>query len=356
MSGRNVHVVGTGTIGAPLTHLLARHSRDLRLERVTFHKRTPLIHDRSRILQLINAGAILATDVKKRSEFEQLQMHPQLSLEEALAHADVVIDCTPAGNEHRPLYETLPRPRGFVAQGSEDGFGKKYVRGINDRALIPGEDKYLQIVSCNTHNLAAVLWTLGYKNGAEPSNLIEGKFHCIRRANDLSQSDDYIPAPKIDQPKNERFGSHHAKDAYLLYQTLGQDLNLFSSSMKINTQYMHVVYFDLTVGEKTSREDLVSLIEDNALVALTHISNVNEVFSFGREFGFYGRILNQTVFAPHPLHVKPRSKGYQITGYCFTPQDGNSLLSSAAAALWLLDPETYSQDLQCLKQYVFEEI
>ena len=39
---------------------------------------------------------------------------------------------------------------GFIAQGSEFGFGKMYARGINDSALIPGEDKFLHVVSCNT--------------------------------------------------------------------------------------------------------------------------------------------------------------------------------------------------------------
>ena len=29
----------------------------------------------------------------------------------------------------------------------------------------------------------------------------------------------------------------------------------------------------------------------------------------------------------------------EVYGFCFTPQDGNSLLSSVAAALWLIDPD-----------------
>ena len=51
--------------------------------------------------------------------------------------------------------------RGFMAQGSEFGFGKMYARGINDEVLEPGKDKYLQVVSCNTHNIAVLLKTLG---------------------------------------------------------------------------------------------------------------------------------------------------------------------------------------------------
>jgi glyceraldehyde-3-phosphate dehydrogenase (NAD(P)) len=48
--------------------------------------------------------------------------------------------------------------------------------------------------------------------------------------------------------------------------------------------------------------------------------------------------------------------GYEITGFCFTPQDGNSLLSSVAAAAWLLDPDTYEERLYSLSPYLFEEV
>jgi glyceraldehyde-3-phosphate dehydrogenase (NAD(P)) len=41
---------------------------------------------------------------------------------------------------------------------------------------------------------------------------------------------------------------------------------------------------------------------------------------------------------------------------CFTPQDGNSLLSSVAAAAWLLDPHTYDERLASLTPYLFKEV
>ena len=45
----------------------------------------------------------------------------------------MVIDCTPAGNENKEkYYEEITGPKGFLAQGSEFGFGKPYARGIND--------------------------------------------------------------------------------------------------------------------------------------------------------------------------------------------------------------------------------
>ena len=68
-----------------------------------------------------------------------MAVHPAYALE----RATVVIDCTPAGNENKKVYEKISGPRGFLAQGSEFGFGKMYAMGINDEALVPGEDRFL---------------------------------------------------------------------------------------------------------------------------------------------------------------------------------------------------------------------
>ena len=86
---------------------------------------------------------------------------------------------------------------------------------------------------------------------------------------------------------------------------------------------------------------------------MTHKLSSSTVFSFGRDHGHYGRILNETVIAKPTLHVKD---GHEIIGYSFTPQDGNSLLSSISAALWLIDPETQNERLQSLKDLFFSEV
>jgi glyceraldehyde-3-phosphate dehydrogenase (NAD(P)) len=49
--------------------------------------------------------------------------------------------------------------------------------------------------------------------------------------------------------------------------------------------------------------------------------------------------------------------GHEITGFCFTPQDGNSLLSSIAATAWLMYPETCEQRIhQFVNSYLFDEV
>lgn len=352
---RIIHVVGTGTIGEPLIGLLLNIRHALEVDEITFQKNRPLLEDRAKVKSLIRRGAKLAVDAEKMADFEKLGMMPSYDTWQALEQATVIIDCTPEGmgNRHkREWYSKLTSPRGFIAQGSEFGFGKMYARGINDAALIPGEDRYIQVVSCNTHNLAVITETLALHD-EDPDNLIEGRFVCMRRSSDLSQKEDFIPAPEVGVHKDPHFGTHHARDAWHLFQTLGFDLNLFSSAIKLNTQYMHSIWFNLRVKRAVTLDEVLAKLEANPYVALTHKTMASTIFSFGRDHGYFGRLLNQTVVSVPTLTVRD---GHEITGFCFTPQDGNSLLSSIAAAAWLLDPETYEERIQFVKAYLFDEV
>ena len=46
----------------------------------------------------------------------------------------------------------------------------------------------------------------------------------------------------------------------------------------------------------------------------------------------------------------------EVVGFCFTPQDGNALISSVAAATWFAYPDSYNSKLQCLQDSIFDEI
>lgn len=351
-----VHVIGTGTIGEPLIGLLSSLKEQLGIDEVTFHKRTPLLTDRSKVHSLLRKGAKLCVDDSAAKAFRDLAMEPTYEAIEALNRASVVIDCTPSGvgisNKIKYYEEFTKNTLGFIAQGSEAGFGKPYARGINDSALIRDHDKFIQVVSCNTHNLSILVQALAFQDGG-PDNLIEGRFVCMRRANDISQEGSYVPSPQVGRHKDERFGTHHARDAWHLYQTLDYDLNLFSSAIKLNTQYMHTIFFDIRVKNETNVERLLEHIQANDRMALTYKSSANAVFSFGRDQGYYGRILNVTVVCQPTLAVR---NGNEIVGYCFTPQDGNSLLSSLSAATWLLYPDDYEDRIQCLKPFFYDEV
>lgn len=89
----------------------------------------------------------------------------------------MIIDCTSAGNENKEkCYNRFAdSERGFIAQGSEFGFGKMYAQGINDAALDRNRDRFIQVVSCNTQNLAALIDTIALGREKE-NNLEEARF------------------------------------------------------------------------------------------------------------------------------------------------------------------------------------
>jgi glyceraldehyde-3-phosphate dehydrogenase (NAD(P)) len=338
--GNIVHVVGTGTIGEPLIGLLSSLKKELCIDEVTFSKRTPLLTDRSKVRNLIKRGAKLSVPKEKFSEFKKIDLDPDYENEDAISRATVVIDCTPAGLENKKqYYEKLEdESKCFVAQGSEFGFGKMYAFGINDDALT-SNDRYIQIVSCNTHNIAVIIKTLAIDGNI--SNLSEGRFLCLRRANDISQNGGFVPSPKVENHDDKSFGTHHARDVYWLYKTLGLELDLFSSSIKLNTQYI------------IDEEEVKERFRLNPRVAVTHNQLASEVFSFGRDHGYYGRILNQTVVVLPTIVVRNTA---EVIGFCFTPQDGNSLLSSMAVIEHTLCPDSWNENMKKLDEFLFDEV
>ncbi len=357
MGKKIIHVVGTGTIGEPLIGLLSDYRDALGIDEITFHKRTPLKSERPKVQALLQRGARLVTDAEAAEGFKAMGLDPDFETIEAIDRASVVIDCTPSGvgrKNKTQFYQNFDQNTlGFIAQGSETGFGKPYARGINDDALVYGEDQFIQVVSCNTHNLSTLVKTLAIA-GEEPGNFRRGRYVCMRRANDLSQSTDFIPAPEVGTHKSEIYGTHHAEDAANLFKTLGLDLNLFSSALKINSQYMHVIHFNLRMNRPYTMNEVLDKFEKNDLIALTERRMSNQVFSFGRDHGHYGRILNQTVISVPTLQLT--RDGHELVGFCFTPQDGNSLLSSVAVATWFFYPNSYNQKLQVLAPWFFNEV
>jgi glyceraldehyde-3-phosphate dehydrogenase (NAD(P)) len=116
---------------------------------------------------------------------------------------------------------------------------------------------------------------------------------------------------------------------------------------------MHSIWFNLRVKHPVTLDEVIEKFEANKYVAMTQKTMANTIFSFGRDHGYFGRLLNQTVVSVPTLTVRD---GHEITGFCFTPQDGNSLLSSIAATAWLLDPHMYEEHIQFVKSYLFDEV
>ena len=175
MPRKIVHVVGTGTIGEPLIGLLADYRDQLGIDEVTFNKNSAVKGDTFKNKRTyLRRGARLSVDDNKIKEFKDIGVDADFDTEEAIKRASIVIDCTPSGvghkNKEKYYHKFSDTVKGFMAQGSEHGFGKQYARGINDKALTP-DDQFIQIVSCNTHNLSCIVNTLGL--GGKSDNLLK---------------------------------------------------------------------------------------------------------------------------------------------------------------------------------------
>ena len=313
---------------------------------------------------MVSQGAELAVDKGRWSDFESLGHKPEINFSAALEAADVVIDCTPAGNSNKEkFYDQLANDplsnKFFIAQGSEKGFGIPYAYGINDEILpLSKRSRFVQVVSCNTHAIGRIIKTL---SGADHDNFSSGDFVCIRRSNDTSQDSGFVPSPSCGSHTDPIFGTHHARDVSDLFQTLSRKpLSLTSSALKVNSQYMHAIRFSVSLDEEVSLGEVLNRFKEDKFATLTHHTTANKVFSFGRDHGFYGIIYNQAVVCLPSVSVFPgpqsSSPGTIIKGFAFTPQDGNSILSSVAATLYGLHGSKYTNYLNSLLGFLLDEV
>lgn len=362
-------IVGLGTIGEPLAHLFLQLREGLGVSELIIFKNTPDLEHRGMLIRFHKMGAKLAVYEEKKQDFQKLLapkgFGPDYTLQEALDLADVVIDCTKEkiGRQLKQKYyevwaDKRPEMR-FIAQGSEKGFGKPYAYSINDKFLTP-QDRFIQVVSCNTHQLLCLLKTLIF-DGVGIHGLLHARFHINRRASDISQTSSTVGV-EVGEPTHDFYGSHQGEDAARVIATLGQQyegIDIHTIADKSNNPFMHVVNFNIYVRTQVSRDSVEEIFRRNPLVGLTYFKTNNQVFSVGRDWGNFGRILHQTVVCLPSLQVREVMRGYfEIMGRCFTPQDGNSLLSSIAATLFFQNPATYRSKLQKVlyhEPFLFED-
>ncbi|MFC1632926.1 hypothetical protein ACFL1U_02155 [Patescibacteria group bacterium] len=356
-----VEITGTGTIGWPLAGMCCAFRKQFGIDEVIVHKNTPTEQDIPMIRRLVKrGGAKLCVHSDKVDAFKEMGF-PKVtypSFREALFAADIIIDCTPNGTARKHKEEHYRQVAGdnadklFVAQGSEHGFGVKYMLDINDNKVYDPEQQFYQVVSCNTHAITRLLYTVGLHDGAKPDNIEHAFAECMRRATDISQKGSFVPSPEFGKHKDERFGTHHARDAYEVLETIGIKVPVFSTAVKLPTQYMHATTLRMILKEPDTREAILERLHANQLIAMTKLNNSAQVFSRGRDDGFDGRIFNQAVVYKDSLFVSPDGKTVIINS--FTPQDGNSLLSSISLVVRKINPVNWHEVLyKTLDKWIF---
>ena len=311
-----VHVVGTGTIREPLIGLLADDRAAFGIDEVTFHKRTPLITERGKVNDLVRRGAALVVDDHKRATFEELGHAPKWESREAIERAKVVIDCTPVGNENKAeFYEAASGPMGFMAQGlSSDS--ARCTPGGQRRGTGARRDRFLQIVSCNTHNIAVLVKTLAMEEDGT-NHLVDGRFLCIRRSNDISQDTGFAPKPiggasqepavrHAPRPGRPRALRHHWPRPRPLFER---------AEAQHPVHARHPLQPDPRSGGDPRRGQ-GAVVRQQA--GGGHLQAVGQCgVLLGRDHGYFGRILSQTVVALETLAVR---NGNELVGFCFTPR------------------------------------
>ena len=80
---------------------------------------------------------------------------------------------------------------------------------------------------------------------------------------------------------------------------------------ELNTQYMHSVWFNFELKSPTDKKTVLDKLKENPLVAMTERKSANEVFSFGRDHGYYGRILSQTAVRSESAGAAKRTGVWQ---------------------------------------------
>ena len=115
---------------------------------------------------------------------------------------------------------------------------------------------------------------------------------------------------------------------------------------------MHTLWFNLAFENSLKLDAAISDLENSEYLMSTEKLSSNKVFSFGRDHGYHGRLLSHGIVAVDSLHVKDNN----LTGYCFTPQDGNALLSSVAASVNYFYEDSWKEKMGVFDQYLFKQI
>lgn len=199
------------------------------------------------------------------------------TLEDLLAKADIVVDCSPdkVGAENKKIYENLGMKAIF--QGGE----KKDVAEVSFNALANYDQakgkRFVRVVSCNTTALSRLIYQLrtNFKIGRVRATI-------LRRIADPKEDKKGLTNAIMPDPIS--LPSHHAKDV----KTVIPDVDIVTTAFKLPTTLMHVHSLSIEMKEKVSRDDVISVLEREPRILLVSESDgftsTAKIIEFAREF------------------------------------------------------------------------
>ena len=329
----NVLVNGVGNIGTTLLALLVEHKTLLKIDTVFALKNKPMPWQEDDLNYIASTGVRICSR-NKDDAFE--------NLDEIIDGIDYIFDCTNNGGgmQNRQWYMGLPNLKGACAQGSEKNFGVSYMSGLNNEA-IKGQ-KFVHVVSCNTHSLASLLSTF---TGNELENHTNSDFVVVRRSEDIGNHERLVAANVVARHLDEHIGTHHSVDVIDLFETKNIHPSVTSSDVTTPSQFMHAVRFNIGLKKGLSKVDITALIDKSPCVSTSSKFDSNVIFERGRRIGFQGRIYSHAIIIANNMMISENS----IKGWAFIPQEGNTLISTLNAFLIQMEhdqPENVMAELR----------
>lgn len=330
-----VLVNGIGNIGQTVLSILCDYKSELQISEIYALKNTAIAAwNQVEIDLLAQKGIIICA--RNNPAYQ--------ALDAVIAEIDYIFDCNANsfGMKNKDWYVSLKNLKGCSTQGSEKGFGVPFMSGINNTSI--ENEKFIQIVSCNTHALSSIITTF---SNSDLSNFIEGDFVIVRRSEDLGNSERLVGANVLSRHLNNEIGTHHAIDVKDLFHTKNIELDIQSSDITTPSQLMHSVRFNLKFDTMPSQDEILKRIEENKCVSSSTKFDSNIIFELGRRYSQYGRLFSHAIINSNNLLFDAQKA--RIKGWAFIPQEGNTVISTIHAYLIQMNVKDKENIIEKLK-------
>jgi glyceraldehyde-3-phosphate dehydrogenase (NAD(P)) len=184
------------------------------------------------------------------------------TLDDLLAAADIVVDCTPKriAAENVEKYRSVRRK--FILQGGEahETTGHSFVADSNYETAL--ERDSTRVVSCNTTSIVRTLTTL-----KRAALLKRARGTLLRRATDPWEShlggimNTLVPEAKIP--------SHQGPDA----QSVDPELDVVTMAVKVPETIAHLHYWSIELTRPASKDEVLDALRASSRIALIRISD-----------------------------------------------------------------------------------
>jgi glyceraldehyde-3-phosphate dehydrogenase (NAD(P)) len=246
-----VGVNGYGTIGGRVADAVTKQ-KDMELIGVT--KFTP--DYRAKLAQDKGIQIYLA-DAEGAPKFEKAKIPTQGTLQDLMKKVDVMIEATgeEVASGNKEMYENAGVRAIFEGGEEHELTGFSFNANCNyDGAK---GRKFVRVVSCNTTALCRTIHALKTNFGVKKARAV-----LARRAADPQETgkgpiDAVVPDP-VTLP------SHHGPDV----MTVLPDINITTMAIKIPTTHMHLHSLIITLGKKTTREEVIAAFEKEQRIML----------------------------------------------------------------------------------------